>query len=105
LTGIKPAPTRGFVLSAIDAAWHLLNLFVPALGLGLMSAAGSKLLWRRELASVPWWRLAAAATGAAAVITLVGLWWFGQDGRMATYAAMVLAAAVALWWRGFIRRR
>jgi len=26
---------------------------------------------------------------------------FGRDGRMATYAGMVLASAGALWWRGF----
>jgi hypothetical protein len=92
-------------VSPIDAGWHLLNLFVPALGLGLLAAAGSKLLWRRELAAVRWWRLALAAGGAAAGVTLAGLFWFGQDGRMATYGAMVLAAALALWWRGFIRRR
>lgn len=92
-------------MSAFDAAWHLLNLFVPALGLGLLSATGCKLLWRRELAHVAWWRLAAAAVAAAAAMTLGGLWWFGQDGRIATYGAMVLAAAAVLWWRGFIRRR
>jgi hypothetical protein len=26
---------------------------------------------------------------------------FGRDGRMATYAAMVLGAALGLWWVGF----
>jgi hypothetical protein len=26
---------------------------------------------------------------------------FGRDGRMATYAGMVLATAGALWWWGF----
>jgi hypothetical protein len=38
---------------------------------------------------------------AAAAVVLLGLVVFGRDGRMATYAGMVLATAGALWWRGF----
>ena len=30
---------------------------------------------------------------------------FGRDGRMFSYALMVLAAALALWWAGFVRPR
>ena len=102
---VETMPPKGFFLSPLTAVWHLLNLFVPALGLGLLSAAGAKLLWRRELGALRWWRLALRAAAAAAGATLAGLWWFGQDGHMATYGAMVLAAALALWWQGFIRRR
>jgi hypothetical protein len=32
---------------------------------------------------------------------LIGLVVFERDGRMATYAGMVLACAAALWWAGF----
>ena len=88
-------------MGPLDAVWHLANLLLPALMLGTLAAALAKLLWRRELAGVPWRRLAVAAAAAAAAVVLLGLVVFGRDGRMATYAGMVLAPAGALWWRGF----
>lgn len=92
-------------MSPLDALWHLLNLFAPAVGTGLLAAAGAKLLWRRELASTSWRALAVSASLGAAVVTLAGLVVFGRDGRMATYGAMVVVVALTLWWRGFVRRR
>jgi hypothetical protein len=80
---------------------HLVNFFVPAVALGAMAAALAKLSWRADLAAQPWWRMASWAAAANAVVTLAGLAWFGRDGRMATYAVMVVATAITLWWRGF----
>lgn len=88
-------------MGPLDALWHLLNLVLPAVGLGAFAAAGAKLLWRRELAAAPWWRLARDAALAGMLVTLAGLVAFGRDGAMATYAGMVLACAATLWWRGF----
>ena len=88
-------------MEPLDALWHLGNLFMPALMLGLLSAALAKLLWRRQLAAVTWRRLAVPAALACALVTLTGLVVFGRDGKMATYAGMVLACAFTLWWRGF----
>ncbi len=88
-------------MGPLDALGHLINLFVPALALGALAPALAKLLWRRELAPVSWRRLAAPACVVSAVVTVAGLVAFGHDGRMATYAGMVAACAVTLWWRGF----
>jgi hypothetical protein len=88
-------------MGPIAALWHLANLFVPALGLGLLASALAKLIWRRELAAVVWRRLAWPACAASAIVALAGLVLFGTDGKMATYAAMVAVCAVTLWWRGF----
>jgi H+/Cl- antiporter ClcA len=88
-------------MGPLDALWHLANLFVPSLALGALAAAWAKLLWRRDLAGVSWRRLAGSAAAAGAVATLAGLALTGRDGRMATYAAMVVACAVTLWWQGF----
>lgn len=92
-------------MGPLDAFWHLCNLFVPALGLGLVATTLAKGLWRRELAAMPWRRTVCWVSGGAAVVTLAGLVGFGRDGRMATYAGMVVVAAAMLWWRGWGRRR
>lgn len=92
-------------MSPLDGLWHLLNFFAPAVFVGAASAAAAKLLWRRELAAVGWRRLAGWASGAGALALAGGLVVTGRDGRMGTYAAMVLATALALWWAGFVRRR
>lgn len=88
-------------MGLIQAFTHVINLFMPALLLGAISAGLAKLAWRHELAAVPWWRLAAWAAAGASLVTLAGLVAFGQDGRIATYAGMVVAAAAALWACGF----
>jgi len=92
-------------MGVLDAFWHLLNLFAPAIGLGAIAAGAAKLLWRRELKPVRWRRLALWACGASTLALLAGLLITGRDGRMGTYAAMVLACALALWWAGFRRAR
>ncbi len=88
-------------MGPLDALWHLGNLFAPALLLGALSAALSKLVWRRELAGVGWQRLAVPACAVAALVTVAGLVLLGRDGKMATYGAMVAACALTLWWQGF----
>lgn len=80
---------------------HIVNLFVPALALAAVAATLAKLVWRGELRGLAWWRLAAWPAVLNAVLTVAGLAWAGRDGAMATYAAMVLGTAFALWWRGF----
>ena len=88
-----------------DLLWHLLNLLAPGVSLGLIAAAGAKLVWHRDLAGVAYVRLACWGAGAATSALLAGLVITGRDGRMTTYAAMVLACAVALWWAAFGQRR
>jgi hypothetical protein len=90
-------------LSPIDAAWHVLEFSFPTLAMSATAAAFAKLLWRRELGRARWSRLALWAAAAALLAQVGGLLAFGRDGRIATYAAMAAAAAVALWWAGFAR--
>jgi hypothetical protein len=90
-------------VQATDALWHIANFFAPALGVGLLAAAATKWLWRHELAGIAWLRLAAWASAAMSAVLLVGLVVFERDGKMITYAAMLVACAVALWWAGFRR--
>ena len=86
-------------MGALDASWHLLNLFAIAVGLGLLAPALAKRVWRDALRDASWSALALATTLVCAGVTLGGLAIFGRDGAMATYGAMVLASALLLWWR------
>ena len=91
-------------MGPLDAVWHLLNLFGPAIGLALIAPSLAKLLWRRELKTVRWLRLAGFVLAGCAAVTLAGLFVFGHDGKMLTYAAMVGVCALALWWSGFVSK-
>lgn len=88
-------------MSPLDIFWHLSNLFLPAVGLGLIAPALAKAVWWRELKSVRYARLVAWCMPSAAVCVIGGLLLLGRDGRMSTYAVMGLVSASVLWWVGF----
>ena len=88
-------------MGPLDAFWHLLNFFAPAVGVGVLTSLLAKLLWRRELKSVDWRRLSAWSSAVSAATWVVALVVFGRDGRMASYGAMLVACAFSLWWIGF----
>lgn len=86
-------------MGPLDAAWHLLNFFAPALGVGCLTALFARLLWRRSLHAsllgLAAWGSVAGALGLIAALVL-----FGRDGKMAGYGLMVCCTALALWWAG-----
>ena len=85
-------------MSAIDATWHVLGLFAPALLTAVIAAGAAKLLWRTRLRGTGWLRLALGTAAAGSAALLGGLLLLGRDGRIASYGAMVVASAVVLWW-------
>ena len=91
-------------MGPFDAIWHALNFFAPALGMAVLAASAAKLLWRRDLAAVSWYRLALWGALAGMAALAGGLALFGRDGKMASYGALVAATAIALWVAGFVRR-
>ena len=88
-------------LEQFHVLWHVLDFFAPALGVGILATTLAKLLWRSELRLIAWLRLTLGASVAAGLALVAGLLVFGQDGRVATYGAMVAATALGLWWIGF----
>ena len=88
-------------MGALDVLWHLSNFLAPAFGVGVVAAWLAKVFWWRELKGVSGWRMAAWAVPVSSLVLIAGLLWHGQDGKMSTYAAMVLACALALWGAGW----
>ena len=91
-------------MDPIGAFWHLSNFFGAALGVALIATLLAKLLGWRELRAASWLRLWASAALPAALVSVAGLVVYGRDGKLATYAGIVLACALGLWWAGFVRR-
>ena len=87
-------------MGPLDLFWHLANLLAPALGMALIVPTLAKLLWRDALRRAPWAALAAWVGAVSVMVLLGGLVLLGRDGRMATYATLVVASAGVLWWRG-----
>ncbi len=87
-------------MGPLDALWHLLNFFAPAFAVGVGTAGLARLVWRRELRSVAFTRLAAWAIGGCVIGLVAALVAFERDGRMAGYGLMLAGGTVALWWAG-----
>ena len=77
--------------------FHLMGLLAPALGLatllwlGLMLRRGQRPSAGKPARQFGWLVLVGV------VVVLAGLAYFGRDGKMATYAALVLAQGTLAW--------
>lgn len=84
-------------MDALNLFWHLANFVLPAVGVGALSAALCKLFWRGSLARVSWFTLAWQSSAAGLAVLVAGLVITGHDGRMLTWAGLVIACAVVPW--------
>ena len=88
-------------LALID---HLANFALPALFVAVVLGLGGRLVMGKSVPLVLWKQV--AINFAAAVVVLAGgLAYFGRDGMMATYAALVLVCGTLQWLLGGGLRR
>jgi hypothetical protein len=80
---------------------HLLNFIAPAacvaLLLVLLSRLSLGLFKSKQPLAQAWWAQAAIIFIVGVAISTAGLMVFGRDGKMMTYAALVVGAAVCQW--------
>jgi hypothetical protein len=89
------------LMSPTVVFWHVLNGLMPAFLTAALAAGLCKLLWRQELRDVSWLRMWGWGSAAGVVALVGGLLAFGRDGRMATYAMLILFNAAAMAWAGW----
>lgn len=90
----------------LDLLWHLLGFAWPALVLALSMPLAGRWLVRPDAPLVSrYWLQAGLCVGVGLLALAGGLWLFGRDGKMHSYAALVLSVGTAQWlmlggWRG-----
>lgn len=89
-------------MGPLDLLNHLLNFLAPALAVGLVLAVATPIFDRKRLLIRPILAQTAINSIAGAAALALGLWFFGRDGKMASYGAMV---AVAVSCQGWATRR
>lgn len=88
-------------MGPLDAIFHLANFLLPALAMALLLPSLVRLVWWRRLRSVAWSVMARRVALVGVVILIAGWAMNGRDGAMATYATLVMASALVVWWTAF----
>jgi hypothetical protein len=91
------ARSSPFAMGPFDLLLHLMSFAAPALALALFLPLAARLLLRSTAGRCSFWLQAALVFAAALGVLAVGLWWFGHDGKMTTYGALVAVAATTQW--------
>jgi hypothetical protein len=92
-------------MSSLDILNHLVNFALPALVVALLVTLAARFFLRKAARAPALWAQAAINTVAGALVLGGGLWFFGNDGKMASYAGLVLVVASTQWlmlrgWKG-----
>jgi Co/Zn/Cd efflux system component len=85
-------------MSFFDLLNHLFNFALPAIALGIMVPLFSRLIWRKTPVKRPLKSQMLITSLAGLAVLFAGLVIFSTDGKMATYGALVLVAALCQWW-------
>lgn len=84
-------------MPVIDFLIHVLSFVAPAVFMGVALALGARAVWRKKAHLLPWYLMASVNVLLGVLVLGLGLVLGGQDGRMSTYAVLVLALASCQW--------
>ena len=80
-----------------DLLNHLLNLIAPAFWVAVAVTLVALLFIKKKALAGVFIRYVAINFVVCCLVLLAGLWLFGRDGKMSTYAAMTLFCATSQW--------
>jgi hypothetical protein len=86
-------------MGLLDLLIHLLNFLAPALCVAGLMAFAARFFRKGMTPAASGRRHLAVNFALCAAVSLAGLLLWGRDGRMATYAVLVMAAATSQWWQ------
>lgn len=84
-------------MTLLDVLNHLINFAAPALALALLLPLASRFFVRKTGFVLVLWAQVAINFIVGLLVLTVSVWWWGRDGKMAAYAALVLAVATSQW--------
>ena len=84
-------------MAPLDFLTHLFNFIAPAFAVGFLCALLGRVGQRAAGKRMAWWVQGIVNFVVGVTVLAVGLVVFGQDGRMATYAALVAACGTSQW--------
>ena len=87
-------------MGPLDQLYHLANFLAPALAVGVLLALAGPLVNKKSPVALGFIAQVAINCIAGTVALGLGLWFFGRDGKMASYAAMAVLAATSQWAGG-----
>jgi hypothetical protein len=87
-------------MGPLDQIYHLANFLTPAVAVGVVLAMTGPVFWKNSALAPRFIEQAAINCVAGAVALGLGLWFFGRDGKMASYAALVVVVATSQWVGG-----
>jgi hypothetical protein len=85
-------------MSALDLLFHLLNFAAPAFFVALLLALLFRLAMHKRSTATGLWTQLAVNFAAGLAVLIAGLVFFGRDGQIATYAALVAVCGTVQWW-------
>jgi hypothetical protein len=84
-------------MGPIDFLLHLLGFLAPAFGVALGVVLGARVLMGAGAKAVSIRKAFAINFAAGTAVLVAGLAYFGHDGKMLTYAALVAVVATTHW--------
>jgi len=87
-------------MGPLDQLIHLTNFLAPALAVALVLAVVGRWFMSKSPSALGIITQAAINFIVGSLALALGLWFFGRDGKMASYAALLVVAASAQWAGG-----
>ena len=84
-------------MGAFDLLNHLANFAAPALWMAVLTSLFARLFIKKVALARVLPAQAAINFAVCLTVLVIGLWGWGRDGKMVTYAVMTLACATSQW--------